>query len=77
MTSADPSSITSGKDTIAMPFIQINVPTALSSEVKSKLIQDVVDRTHEAVGSAPAIINVVIHELSPENVAVGGHTHRP
>ena len=58
-----------------MPFIQINVPTTLSAEVKSKLIQDVIDRTHEAVGSDPAIINVVIHEMSPANVTVGGHIH--
>jgi 4-oxalocrotonate tautomerase family enzyme len=58
-----------------MPFIQVNVPTKLSSEAKAKLIEDVVERTHEAVGSDRAIINVVVHELSPENVAVGGHTH--
>jgi 4-oxalocrotonate tautomerase len=58
-----------------MPFIQINLPTTLPGEVKSKLIQDVIDRTHEAVGSDPAIINVVIHELSPGNVTVGGHIH--
>jgi 4-oxalocrotonate tautomerase family enzyme len=30
----------------------------------------------EAVGSDPAIINVVIHELTPANVSVGGHIHR-
>jgi 4-oxalocrotonate tautomerase len=58
-----------------MPFIQINVPTRLSAVVKSKLIQDVIDRTHEAVGSDPTIINVVIHELSPANVSVGGKSH--
>jgi 4-oxalocrotonate tautomerase len=58
-----------------MPFIQINVPTELSAVVKSKLIHDVVDRTHQAVGSDPAIINVVIHELSPANVSVGGKSH--
>jgi 4-oxalocrotonate tautomerase/trans-3-chloroacrylic acid dehalogenase beta subunit len=59
-----------------MPFIQINVPSTLSPEAKSQLVQDVIDRTHEAVGSDPAIINVVIHELSPTNVTVGGHIHR-
>jgi 4-oxalocrotonate tautomerase len=58
-----------------MPFIQINVPTELSAVVKSKLIQDVIDRTHEAVGSDPAIINVVIHELSRANLSVGGKSH--
>jgi 4-oxalocrotonate tautomerase family enzyme len=59
-----------------MPFIQINVPTALSDEAKLKLVQDVIDRTHKAVGSDPAIINVVIHELSPANVTVGGRVHQ-
>ena len=58
-----------------MPFIQINVPTTLSAEVKTQLVQDVIDRTHETVGSDPAIINVVIHELTPANVSVGGHIH--
>jgi 4-oxalocrotonate tautomerase len=58
-----------------MPFIQINVPTALRPEVKERLVRDVIDRTHEAVGSDPAIINVVIHELAPANVTVGGHIH--
>ncbi|MCW2721521.1 tautomerase family protein [Pseudonocardia sp.] len=59
-----------------MPFIQIDVPTTLSPEVKSKLVQDVIDRTHEAVGSDPAITNVVIHELTPTNVSVGGRIRR-
>lgn len=58
-----------------MPFIQINVPTKLSSEAKAKLIEDVVEQTHQAVGSDRAIINVVVHELPPESVAVGGRTH--
>ena len=71
MTTRDPAS----KDTTAMPFIQIHVPTTLPPEVKSRLVQDVIDRTHEAVGSDPAIINVVIHELSPTNVSVGGQIH--
>jgi phenylpyruvate tautomerase PptA (4-oxalocrotonate tautomerase family) len=43
---------------------------------KTKLVQDVIDRTREAVGSDRAIINVVIHELTPANVSVGGHIHR-
>jgi 4-oxalocrotonate tautomerase len=55
-----------------MPFIQINVPTSLTPETKEKLVREVINRTHRAVGSDPAIINVVVHELSPANVAVGG-----
>jgi 4-oxalocrotonate tautomerase/trans-3-chloroacrylic acid dehalogenase beta subunit len=56
-----------------MPFINIDVPTNLTPKVKAKLMRDVVDSTHRAVGSDPAIINVVIHELSPTNVSVGGN----
>jgi 4-oxalocrotonate tautomerase/trans-3-chloroacrylic acid dehalogenase beta subunit len=51
------------------------VPFVLAPEVKAKLVQDVIVRTHEAVGSDPAIINVVIHELPAENVSVGGRVH--
>lgn len=58
-----------------MPFIQINVPTSLTPEVKEKLVREVIDRTHQAVGSDPAIINVVVHELPPANLSVGGHIH--
>jgi 4-oxalocrotonate tautomerase len=57
-----------------MPFIQINLPTTLASETREELIREVVERTHQAIGSDPAIINVVVHELPPANVSVGGHT---
>lgn len=56
-----------------MPFIHVNVPAVLTPEVKAKLVREIVDSTHRAVGSDPAIINVVIHELSPANVSVGGN----
>lgn len=55
-----------------MPFVHINIPVSLIPEVKAKLIGEVVDRTHHAVGSDPAIINVVVHELSPANISVEG-----
>ena len=55
-----------------MPFIHIDVPVSLTPDVKAKLIGEVVDRTHRAVGSDPAIINVVVHELPPANISVGG-----
>ena len=58
-----------------MPFIQINVPHPLAPEVKEQLVADVIERTHNAVGSDPAIINVVIHELPPSGVSVGGNFH--
>ncbi|ORJ57829.1 tautomerase family protein [Mycobacterium simiae] len=55
-----------------MPFIQINVPTSLAPATKKKLVREVIDCAHQAIGSDPAIINVVIHELVPANIAVGG-----
>jgi 4-oxalocrotonate tautomerase len=58
-----------------MPFIQINVPNNLEPATKEKLVREVIDRTHQAIGSDPAIINVVVHELPPANVAVGGAVH--
>jgi 4-oxalocrotonate tautomerase len=60
-----------------MPFINIDVPVSLTPEIKAKLVRDVVDGTHRAVGSDPAIINVVIHELPPANVSVGGNVVIP
>ena len=54
-----------------MPFIEIKIPTTLTHETKEKLVREVVQRTHEAVGSDPAIINIVIHEMSPANISVG------
>ena len=60
-----------------MPFIQVCVPTQLSDAVKSTLIREIIDRTHEAIGSDPTIINVVIHELSKTNVSVGGKSDTP
>jgi 4-oxalocrotonate tautomerase len=54
-----------------MPFIEIKIPTTLTQETKKKLVREVVQRTHEAVGSDPAIINVVIHEMSSANISVG------
>jgi 4-oxalocrotonate tautomerase/trans-3-chloroacrylic acid dehalogenase beta subunit len=54
-----------------VPFIEIKIPTTLTQETKKKLVREVVQRTHEAVGSDPAIINIVIHEMSPANISVG------
>ena len=55
-----------------MPFIHITVPVTLPPDVKVTLVREVVDCTHGAVGSDPAIINVVVHEMSPANISVGG-----
>ncbi|MFF3916480.1 4-oxalocrotonate tautomerase family protein [Streptomyces sp. NPDC001852] len=58
-----------------MPFIEICVPTQLSDDVRTRLIQEVIDRTHEAVGSDPAIINVVVHEMAQASMSRAGKIH--
>jgi 4-oxalocrotonate tautomerase/trans-3-chloroacrylic acid dehalogenase beta subunit len=58
-----------------VPFIQVCVPTRLSDDVRTRLIQEVIDRTHEAVGSDPAIINVVVHEMPQASMSVAGNIH--
>jgi 4-oxalocrotonate tautomerase len=38
----------------------------------SALIREIIKVTHEAVGSDPKIINVVVYEIEPSNMAVNG-----
>jgi 4-oxalocrotonate tautomerase len=45
-----------------MPFIEAHIAAGLSCARKRQLIRDIVQVAHEAIGSDPKIINVVIHE---------------
>ncbi len=64
-----------------MPFIEIHLTRGLSDGRKRRLIQDVVSVTHDAIGSDPKIINVVLHEHPEANLSVsgrvGGEAARP
>ena len=55
-----------------MPFIECHVKTGLTPEARRKLMKDLIQVTHEAVGSDPKIINVILHEHAEDNLSVSG-----
>jgi 4-oxalocrotonate tautomerase len=55
-----------------MPFIECHITRGLTPERRHRLIRDIIEVTHEAIGSDPKIINVVLHEHGPDNVSVSG-----
>jgi 4-oxalocrotonate tautomerase family enzyme len=55
-----------------MPFIEAHIARGLSRQRKQQLIRDIVAVTHEAIGSDPKIINVVIHEHEEVNMSISG-----
>ena len=55
-----------------MPFIECHIAAGLSEQCKGQLIREIVEVTHEAIGSDPKIINVVLHEHPAVNLSVSG-----
>lgn len=55
-----------------MPFIECHIAAGLSERRKGQLIREIVAVTHEAIGSDPKIINVVLHEHPAVNLSVSG-----
>jgi 4-oxalocrotonate tautomerase len=55
-----------------MPFIECHIAAGLSEQRKGQLIREIVEVTHEAIGSDPKIINVVLHEHPAANLSVSG-----
>jgi 4-oxalocrotonate tautomerase/trans-3-chloroacrylic acid dehalogenase beta subunit len=55
-----------------MPFIECHITAGLSEPRKRQLIREIVEVTHEAIGSDPKIINIVLHEHSAVNLSVSG-----
>ena len=55
-----------------MPFIECHISAGLSEPRKRQLIREIVEVTHEAIGSDPKIINVVLHEYPAVNLSVSG-----
>ena len=55
-----------------MPFIECHITAGLSEPRKRQLIREIVEVTHEAIGSDPKIINVVLHEHPAVNLSVSG-----
>jgi 4-oxalocrotonate tautomerase family enzyme len=58
-----------------MPFIECHIASGLSEPRKAKLIRDIVNVTHQSIGSDPKIINVILHEHFEYNMAVSGRVY--
>jgi phenylpyruvate tautomerase PptA (4-oxalocrotonate tautomerase family) len=53
-----------------VPFIECHISAGLTQERRSELIHDIIQVTHDAIGSDPKIINVVLHEHPAGNLSV-------
>ena len=53
-----------------MPFIECHIKEGLSHERREQLMRDIIQVTHESIGSDPKIINVIIHEHPAGNISV-------
>jgi 4-oxalocrotonate tautomerase/trans-3-chloroacrylic acid dehalogenase beta subunit len=58
-----------------MPFIQCHISKGLSETRRKQLIRDIVQVTHDSIGSDPKIINVLLVEHEPENMSISGRIH--
>ncbi|MCL5266386.1 MAG: 2-hydroxymuconate tautomerase family protein [Chloroflexi bacterium] len=55
-----------------MPFVRIDMFEGRTKEQKAALARAVTAAVQETLGAPPEHIYVVINELPPENVAIGG-----
>ncbi|QID17354.1 4-oxalocrotonate tautomerase [Nitrogeniibacter mangrovi] len=53
-----------------MPFIECHIKQGLTRERREELMRDIVQVTHDSIGSDPKIINVIIHEHPAENISI-------
>jgi 4-oxalocrotonate tautomerase family enzyme len=53
-----------------MPFIECHIKSGLSQERREALMRDIIQVTHDSIGSDPKIINVIIHEHQASNISV-------
>lgn len=53
-----------------MPFIECHIKAGLTQERRTQLIRDIIQVTHDSIGSDPKIINVILHEHPAENISV-------
>jgi 4-oxalocrotonate tautomerase/trans-3-chloroacrylic acid dehalogenase beta subunit len=53
-----------------MPFIECHIKQGLTRERREKLMRDIIQVTHDSIGSDPKIINVIIHEHPAENISI-------
>ncbi|HVW50856.1 MAG TPA: tautomerase family protein [Trinickia sp.] len=53
-----------------MPFIECHIKQSLTRERRERLMRDIIQITHDSIGSDPKIINVIIHEHPAENISI-------
>lgn len=53
-----------------MPFIECHITQGLTLARREQLIRDIIQVTHDSIGSDPKIINVILHEHPPANISV-------
>src|ERR1700733_12332810 len=53
-----------------VPFIECHIKTGLTLERREQLLRDIIQVTHDSIGSDPKIINVILHEHPPENISI-------
>lgn len=53
-----------------MPFIECHISVGLTVARREQLIRDIIQVTHDTIGSDPKIINVILHEHPQENISV-------
>jgi phenylpyruvate tautomerase PptA (4-oxalocrotonate tautomerase family) len=53
-----------------VPFIECHIKAGLPQERRSQLIKDIIQVTHDAIGSDPKIINVILHEHPAANISI-------
>jgi len=53
-----------------MPFIECHIKKGLPQDRREKLMRDIIQVTHDSIGSDPKIINVILHEHPAENISV-------
>jgi 4-oxalocrotonate tautomerase family enzyme len=53
-----------------VPFIECHITVGLTQDRRNKLIRDIIQVTHDSIGSDPKIINVVLHEHPTGNLSV-------
>jgi phenylpyruvate tautomerase PptA (4-oxalocrotonate tautomerase family) len=58
----------------SMPFIHVDLEAGLTEEQKIELTRRIVEVTHDAIGSAPGHINVVIRDWPAANIVEAGRS---
>jgi phenylpyruvate tautomerase PptA (4-oxalocrotonate tautomerase family) len=59
-----------------MPQLLCKVPKGLLTPDKKKaMLREIIKVTHEAVGSDPSIINVIVMEVEMADYAINGEVH--